>query len=62
MAYSVPVAASAALAAVKLNRPVRIVLDLEANMEMYGGRLPYLVQYKVVGGIFAVTVVGIFVI
>ena len=63
MAYSVPVAASAALAAVKLNRPVRIVLDLEANMEMYGGRLPYLVQYKAsLGTRAAVAVVGIFVI
>ncbi|XP_037075287.1 LOW QUALITY PROTEIN: indole-3-acetaldehyde oxidase-like [Pollicipes pollicipes] len=46
LSYSTPVAASAALAAVKLNRPVRIVLDIETNMEMFGGRLPYLIQYK----------------
>jgi len=47
LSYSSPVAAGAALAALKLNRPVRIVLDLETNMEMFGGRLPYLIQYKV---------------
>ena len=47
LAYCSPVAASAALAAVKLNRPVRIVLDVETNMEMFGGRLPYLVEYNV---------------
>ncbi|XP_043217578.1 indole-3-acetaldehyde oxidase-like isoform X1 [Amphibalanus amphitrite] len=46
LAYPTTVAAGAALAAVKLNRPVRIVLDVEANMEMFGGRLPYLVEYK----------------
>ena len=47
LSYPTPVAAGAALAAVKLNRPVRVVLDIETNMEMFGGRLPYLVEYKV---------------
>ena len=47
LSYATPVAAGAALAAIKLNKPVRIVLDVEANMEMFGGRLPYLVEYKV---------------
>ena len=50
LSYASPVAASAAVAAVKLNRPVRIVLDVETNMEMYGGRLPYLIEYKVSSG------------
>ena len=39
------VAAACAVAATKLRRPVRIVMDIRTNMEMLGKRLPYLVQY-----------------
>ncbi|CAG7825616.1 unnamed protein product [Allacma fusca] len=41
------VACACAVAAHTLNKPVRIVLDLEANMEMIGGRLPCLTKYEV---------------
>ena len=41
------VASAAAVAALKLNRPVRIVLDIRTNMTLLGGRLPYLIQYQV---------------
>ena len=40
-------AAAAAVAANKLNKPVRMVLDIETNMKLMGKRLPYLCQYKV---------------
>ena len=40
------VAAACAVAANKLRRPVRMRMDLRANMEMLGKRLPYLVKYK----------------
>ena len=40
------VAAACAVAATKLRRPVRMLMDLRTNMEMLGKRLPYLVQYK----------------
>ena len=39
-------AAACAVAANKLNRPVRLRMDLRTNMEMLGKRLPYLVRYK----------------
>lgn len=41
------VAAAAAVAASALRRPIRIVLDLQTNMEMLGKRCPYLFQYSV---------------
>lgn len=40
-------AAATALAAFKVNRPVRVVLDLKSNMEMFGKKFPYLGKYKV---------------
>ena len=39
-------AAACAVAATKLNRPVRLAMDLRSNMEMLGKRLPYLTKYK----------------
>ena len=39
-------ATAAAVAANKLNLPVRLRMDLRTNMEMLGKRLPYLVKYK----------------
>ena len=41
------VAAACAVAANKLRRPVRIVQDLETNMEMMGKRSEYFFTYKV---------------
>jgi xanthine dehydrogenase/oxidase len=41
------VSAAAAIAAHKVNKPVRVVLDLRSNMEMFGKRLPYMGKYKV---------------
>ena len=38
-------AAACAVAANKLNRPVRLRMDLRTNMELLGKRLPYLVKY-----------------
>ncbi len=38
------VAAACVLAADKLDRPVRIVMDLKSNMAMMGKRLPYLAK------------------
>ncbi len=38
------VAAAAAIAADKLDRPVRLIMDLRSNMEMMGKRLPYLAK------------------
>ena len=40
------VAAACAVAAAKLRRPIRMVMDLKTNMEMLGKRLPYLVKYN----------------
>ena len=40
------VAAAAAIAAAKLNRPVRLIMDLKSNMELMGKRFPYLTKYK----------------
>jgi len=42
------IAAATALAANKVNRPVRLVLDLKTNMEMFGKKFPYLGKYKVI--------------
>jgi len=39
-------AVACAVAATKLNRPVRLSMDLRSNMEMLGKRLPYLTKYK----------------
>ncbi len=41
------VAAAAAVAASALNRPVRMVLDIETNMEAMGKRSPYYFEYSV---------------
>lgn len=43
-----PVSAACAVAANKLQRPVRLVMDLEPNMEIMGKRCPYLFQYRVI--------------
>ena len=40
------IAAAAAVAAVKLDRPVRLVLDLKSNMEVLGRRHPFMAKYK----------------
>ena len=40
------VATACAIAAHALRRPVRIVLDLETNMEMVGKRCPYVINYE----------------
>jgi xanthine dehydrogenase molybdopterin-binding subunit B len=40
-------AAAAALGAMNLNRPVRLVLDFRTNMELVGKRYPYLIKYNV---------------
>ena len=37
----------AAFAAYKMKRPIRIVLDRNEDMEMTGGRHPFLFKYKV---------------
>ena len=44
-------AAATAVAVHKVNRPVRVVLDMRSNMEMFGKRLPYLGEYKVCIGL-----------
>ncbi|ODM88520.1 putative aldehyde oxidase-like protein, partial [Orchesella cincta] len=41
------VAAACAVAAHVTQKPVRVVLDLETNMQAFGKRLPYLFKYKV---------------
>lgn len=43
----IPIAMACALAAVKLNRPVRIVLDIENNISMCSTRTPMLANYEV---------------
>jgi len=40
------VAAACAIAATALSKPVRIQLDLESNMALAGGRMPYYCKYK----------------
>eukprot|EP00268_Persea_americana_P065659 TRINITY_DN880_c1_g2_i1.p1 TRINITY_DN880_c1_g2~~TRINITY_DN880_c1_g2_i1.p1 ORF type:complete len:1016 (-),score=186.62 TRINITY_DN880_c1_g2_i1:301-3348(-) len=42
-----PVAMACAMAADMLQKPVRLVLDLPTNMQLVGGRSPYLCRYKV---------------
>ena len=42
-----PLASACAVAAVKTNRPVRIVLDIENMIDMCASRLPYLIKYEV---------------
>ncbi|KAK3726979.1 hypothetical protein QZH41_014709, partial [Actinostola sp. cb2023] len=44
---SIHVAAAAALATVKLRRPVRLNLDFHTNMRMVGKRTPFVATYKV---------------
>ncbi len=41
------VAGACAIAANKVNRPVRLVLDIQTNMEGFGKRVPYLFNYTV---------------
>lgn len=41
------VASACAVAAYQTNQPVRVVLDLETDMRMFGKRLPYLSKYEV---------------
>lgn len=41
------VASACAVAAYHTHKPVRVVMDLETNMQMIGKRLPYLVKYEV---------------
>ncbi len=41
------VAAAAAIAASKLNKPVRLIMDIKSNMELMGKRFPYLAKYNV---------------
>ena len=43
---SVLVAAPAAFAASKLNRPIRIMLDRDEDMLLSGGRHPFYMKYK----------------
>ena len=40
------IAGAAAVAAWKINKPVRLVLDLKSNMALVGMREAYLAQYK----------------
>lgn len=40
-------AIASALAAVRLNRPVRMVMSMEANMAAMGKRVPYASDYEV---------------
>jgi len=41
------IAAATALAAQKLRKPVRTVLDIKSNFQLVGKRWPYLVKYNV---------------
>ena len=41
------VAAACSVAANKVQRPVRLVLDLETNMELMGKRTPHYYKYHV---------------
>ena len=40
------IAAAAAIAANKIKRPVRLVMDIESNMAVLGKRHAHLIQYK----------------
>ena len=41
------ISGAASVAALALNRPVRLVLGIQTNMTLLGGRIPYLIQYQV---------------
>ena len=41
------VAGASAVAANKLNKPVRLIVDLQSCMRMFGKRLPYYAKYQV---------------
>ena len=41
------IAGACAVAAKKVRKPVRLILDLQTNMEMFGKRNPYLFRYTV---------------
>ncbi|XP_065844418.1 uncharacterized protein [Oscarella lobularis] len=41
------IACGAALAASVVKRPVRVVMDIDSNMQMVGGRASYLVKYQI---------------
>ena len=41
------IACAGAVAAYKTNRPIRVILDLNTNMESVGKRNPYLANYKI---------------
>ena len=43
----IPIASACAVAATKLNKPVRLVLDIEDMMEMCSGRYAHLISYEV---------------
>ena len=45
------VSGAAAVAALALNRPVRLVLGINTNMTLLGSRLPYLIQYQVIAAL-----------
>ena len=45
--HSIHACPVSAICANKLNRPVKFVMDMKANMETYGKRSPYLVKWKV---------------
>ena len=43
----IPIACACAVAATKLNKPVRMVLDIENMIEMCSGRFPFMISYEV---------------
>ena len=45
--HSALIACAATVAADKLDRPIRIILDLKSNMRIFGKRLPYHAKYNV---------------
>ena len=45
--HSVACAAAITVCANKLNRPVKMVVAMQTNMETFGKRCPYLVKWKV---------------
>ena len=45
--HSIHTAAAIAVCANKLNRPVKMVVAMQTNMETYGKRCPYYVKWKV---------------
>ncbi|XP_043246690.1 abscisic-aldehyde oxidase-like [Amphibalanus amphitrite] len=42
----IPIASACAVAATKLNKPVRMVLDIENMIEMCSGRFPFMITYE----------------